>query len=305
VVEEIEARSDAVRAFADKIADVLARVAPDLAQREPLAAALADGVNEEELRAIVAAARAARYALADCDAPTIEGLIEFVPLGEVLQLLRFQQQTGTLAVRRGDAAVEMCFHRGTIDLALARNASQEFLLGRYAVAAGALDARELESLLRGGVRGRLGEALIASGRLDAEGLERLLTRQSSEILYEVCRWRDGEFEFFQGLRRPEAEAAALGLPVEALVLEGFRRVDEWGQIEQEVRSFEDVFAVDQGVVESVGLARLSPTERRVLESLDGARTVNEVIAHTHLNSFDVCKTLFQLRRARLIRRRGS
>ena len=63
--------------------------------------------------------------------------------------------------------------------------------------------------------------------------------------------------------------------------------------------------VHRGVVESVGAARLSPSERKVLETLDGRRTVNEVIVRSHMNSFDVCKTLFQLRRARLIRRRAT
>jgi CheY-like chemotaxis protein len=299
-VEPLSRRARALQTLADTMAALAARSDQTL---DPTR--LADTLRAEDLRAILERARSALRVLEPDARVGLEGAIDLVPLGEVLQMLRFQQQTGVLAVKRGEAAVELCFYRGSIDLALARNVSPEFLLGRYAVACGVISRGELDALLRAGVRGRLGDALIQSGRLDADGLERLLTRQSSEILYEVCRWREGSFEFIQGLRRPEAEAASLGLPVEALVLEGFRRVDEWGQIEQEVRSFDDVFAVDHGVVESVGVARLSPTERKVLEALDGRRTINDVIALTHMNSFDACKTLFQLRRARLIRRRGS
>lgn len=307
VVSSIEAadpRASALQSFAQNIAHWIGKASPS-AKTGEFMASIARTTNADDLRTIIEAARNALRALEGGARVGLEGAIDLVPLGEVLQMLRFQQQTGVLAVTRGTAAVELCFYRGSIELALARNVAPEFLLGRYAVAAGVVSQDELDSLLRGGVRGRLGEALMSSGRLDSEGLERLLTRQSSEILYEVCRWRDGNFEFLQGIRRPEAEAAALGLPVEALVLEGFRRVDEWGQIEQEVRSFEDVFSVDAGVVESVGAARLSPSERKVLDALDGRRTVNDVISRTHMNSFDVCKTLFQLRRARLIRRRSA
>jgi CheY-like chemotaxis protein len=299
-VEPLSKRARALQTLADTIAALAARSDQALDRTR-----LTDALRAEDLRVILEHTRSALRALEPDARVGLEGAIDLVPLGEVLQMLRFQQQTGVLAVKRGEAAVELCFYRGSIELALARNVSPEFLLGRYAVASGVISRGELDALLRAGVRGRLGDALIQSGRLDADGLERLLTRQSSEILYEVCRWREGTFEFIQGLRRPEAEAASLGLPVEALVLEGFRRVDEWGQIEQEVRSFEDVFAVDHGVVESVGVARLSPTERKVLEALDGRRTINDVIALTHMNSFDACKTLFQLRRARLIRRRGA
>jgi CheY-like chemotaxis protein len=303
-VEAADPRTIATETFARTVATWVEKAAPSTRSAE-LAASIARAVSTDDLRSLIEAARNALRAMEGGARVGLEGAIDLVPLGEVLQMLRFQQQTGVLAVTRGTAAVELCFYRGSIELALARNVAPEFLLGRYAVAAGVLTQDELDSLLRSGVRGRLGEALMSSGRLDHEGLERLLTRQSSEILYEVCRWRDGNFEFLQGVRRPEAESASLGLPVEALVLEGFRRVDEWGQIEQEVRSFEDVFIVDAGVVESVGASRISPSERKVLDALDGRRTVNDVILRTHMNSFDVCKTLFQLRRARLIRRRSQ
>lgn len=303
-IAEADRRIEALEQFANALVAIIGRALPSQDPKR-LALTLADRLDSEDLHNILANAKSALEVLESDRRVGLEGAIDLVPLGEVLQMLRFQQQTGVLAVKRGEAAVELCFYRGSIELALARNVSPEFLLGRYAVAAGVITRDELDGLLRSGVRGRLGDALIEAGRLDKDSLERLLTRQSSEILYEVCRWRDGSFEFIQGLRRPEAEAAALGLPVEALVLEGFRRVDEWGQIEQEVRSFDDVFAVDHGVVESVGVARLSPSERRVLDALDGVRTVNDLIARTHMNSFDVCKTVFQLRRARLIRRRSS
>lgn len=303
-VEVADPRIIAAQALAQSFIDVIAR-GDRAVDKTRIATALVEQIHADDLRAVIECARTVLRSTPDAPRVGLEGSIDLVPLGEVLQMLRFQQQTGVLAVKRNTAEVELCFYRGGIDIALARNVSPEFLLGRYAVAAGALSQPELDEVLRSGVRGRLGEALMSSGRLDAEGLERLLTRQTSEILYEVCRWRDGTFEFLQGLRRPEAEAASLGLPVEALVLEGFRRVDEWGQIEQEVRSFEDVFVVDAGVVESVGLARLSPSERKVLDTLDGRRSVNDVISRAHMNSFDVCKTLFQLRRARLIRRRSA
>ncbi|MDP3279046.1 MAG: response regulator [Deltaproteobacteria bacterium] len=264
---------------------------------------LVDSLTDDELRDLLGLVR---EALGDRELVAgLQGRIDSVPLAEVMQLLRFQQQSGVLVVRRGGAIVDLCFHRGAIDLALARNVSSEFLLGRYAVAGGVISREELDEILNNGLDERLGAYLLRSGRLDAEGLERLLTRQASEILYEVCRWRDGSFEFFAGLRPTEAQEAALGLPVEMLVLEGFRRVDEWSQIEQELHSFDDVFTPDYSVIENVGLARLSPSERRVLDALDGARTVNDLIAATAMNSFDACKTLFQLRRARLIRRRNA
>lgn len=304
-VRTVTQRFESVRLFTEVIAAQVLQVMPGLRTTvSQLAEKLATDSTPEELLMLSEASRGAHEALSPLKAG-LEGRIDLVPLGEVLQMLRFQQQTGVVAVKRGTAEVELCFHRGAIDLAQARNVSPEFLLGRYAIAEGILTREQLDRFIARGFDGRLGAALVHANLLSPAQLEQILTRQSSEILYEVCRWRDGTFRFIQGTRSSEAEAAALGLPVELLVLEGFRRVDEWGQIEQEIRSFEDVFAVDAAVFESVGSKRLSPSENRVLASVDGQRTVSEVITHSAMNSFDVCKTMFQLRRARVLRRRSG
>jgi hypothetical protein len=39
--------------------------------------------------------------------------------------------------------------------------------------------------------------------------------------------------------------------------------------------------------------------------VDGERTVREIIAQSHMSSFDACKVLFQLLEARLVRRRAA
>ena len=46
---------------------------------------------------------------------------------------------------------------------------------------------------------------------------------------------------------------------------------------------------------------LSREEKLVLDAIDGRRTVRDVVAATHLGSFDACKALFQFATSRLIR----
>jgi hypothetical protein len=41
----------------------------------------------------------------------------------------------------------------------------------------------------------------------------------------------------------------------------------------------------------------------VLDTIDGERTVREIIAASHLSSFDACRILTQLIEARVVRRR--
>ncbi len=235
----------------------------------------------------------------------LDGLVGAVPLGEVFQLLAFQSQTGLLVVERtlrpGAPTITVALRHGRVDLCLARGLGPEFLLGRYLCAEG-LDRDEVDSAahaLRGQGR-RLGEALVASGRVSANALERALVRQSSELVYELLRWSGGRFRFEAGAAAPEAQAARLGLTSDNLVLEGFRRIDEWRLIAEYIPSDAVVLARDEALVRALASDRLDRDEQRVLAAVDGARTVREVVDAVAMSAFDACKILYRLLRARLV-----
>jgi hypothetical protein len=150
----------------------------------------------------------------------------------------------------------------------------------------------------------LGTKLLATGKIIDSQLRAALTRQSSELLYEVLRWSRGRFE----LRREEpstlAKSAKLGLPVASVVMEGFRRVDEWRHIERTVGAFDTVPLRDDAALGTMDLASLPAKEKVVLDLVDGERTVRSIIAASHMSSFDACRVLAQLFEARVLRRRS-
>lgn len=234
----------------------------------------------------------------------LDGAIEHVPLGDVLEMLRHQRQTGTLDVDNGRDAATICFSQGAIDLALERSARREYRIGRYAVEDGLIDQDELERVLksRTGARQLLGTQLVKMGYLRAEDLTRLLTRQTSELVYEALRWRRGRYRFARLASRPEASLARLAIPVSSVLMEGLRRVDEWRLVEEQVRSFDDVFRPDPDAIARVDRSRLSREERAVLDAVDGTRSVRGVVEHVRMGSFEVGKILFQLVTSRLVRR---
>lgn len=149
----------------------------------------------------------------------------------------------------------------------------------------------------------LGDALIHSGLITEEQLKDALARQSSEIVYEVLRWPKGWFEFRITVPPLLARKAKLGLPVASVVMEGFRRVDEWRLVEQGLGSFESKLVRDPVAIDALRMDDLARPERIVLEAIDGNRTVREIIAASHMSSFDACRVLLQFLEARIVRRR--
>ena len=151
----------------------------------------------------------------------------------------------------------------------------------------------------------LGDALLQSGLITEEQLKSALARQSSELVYEVLRWPKGWFEFRIALAPMLARKAKLGLPVASVVMEGFRRVDEWRLVEQGLGSFESKLVRDPVAIDALRLDDLARPERIVLEAIDGDRTVRDIIAASHMSSFDACRILLQFLEARIVRRRQT
>jgi hypothetical protein len=151
----------------------------------------------------------------------------------------------------------------------------------------------------------LGDLLVASGRVTRPQLREALARQSSELVYEIVRWPRGRFEFRRDALPALAESARLALPVASVVMEGFRRVDEWRVVEATLGNFASVLLADPGALDAVGIERLAKAEQRMLEMIDGERTVREIVEQSHMSSFDACKILFSLLEARLVRRRAA
>ncbi len=252
----------------------------------------------------------------------LAGDMSVIPIGAALQLLQIEAQTGLLLVTDGKTEMTLSLRSGLIDLVQARGAGREFRLGRYFVEHGVVTADDIDRLLRDNAptqrpvlnehgpeepsaRRVLGDLLVDTGRISREQLREALARQSSELIYEVLRWPRGRFEFRREPLPALAESAQLGLPVASLVMEGFRRVDEWHLVEAGLGDFEAVLQRDPVAVEAAGMERLAAPEQRVLEMVDGRRTVREIVAQSQMSSFDACKILFQLLEARLVCRRAA
>jgi hypothetical protein len=88
-----------------------------------------------------------------------------------------------------------------------------------------------------------------------------------------------------------------------MLLEGYRRVDEWRIIEREIASFDDVFVRNDDKISATPRGTFTREELAVLEQTDGRQTLRDIVRKLRMGSFDVSKMFFRLRRARLVRRR--
>jgi len=242
----------------------------------------------------------------------IEGPLKELGIHDVFQLLDLSRKTGALRVtselRHNQGTIY--FEEGTIVFAEIR--SNPHPLGGLLLRTGKITERDLERARdlqeRQGDKRRLGAILVALGAITQREVERQVRFQVEEVVFEVMSWNEGYFSFGEGAVSDVPTEVAVRIPVEALLMEGARRIDEWSRIESRVPHLGVVATVappppppsSASPGEGGGELDLLPPEWEVLALIDGERDVRALAGALGRSDFDVAKTLFGLESAGII-----
>lgn len=234
----------------------------------------------------------------------IKGSLTEASLPDVLQLLAMGKKTGCLSVTHRNNFGSIYFDKGKICYAAIVNRRDR--LGDILVKAGTITSRQLDEAIaaQGKHRDkRLGEIMTDLGILSREQLHQQIRIQIEEAVYFLFTWAEGSFNFEPDIR-PDEQDFLVSINPESLLLEGARRVDEWGLIEKKITSFDLIFEIDRKHVEAAA-APLSPEQQAILPLIDGQRDVARIIEDSGLVEFDVGKALYGLATAGFLHRVGK
>ena len=234
----------------------------------------------------------------------IRGSLREASLPDVLQLLALGKKTGCLSIVHKSNFGSIYFTQGKICYASIVNRRDR--LGDIMVKNGILSQEQLDRAIeaqRTHRDTRVGELLVAQSAITRAQLESQVRLQIEQAVYALFTWSEGTFNF-EPDARPESQDIVVSMNPESLLLEGARRVDEWGQIAKKVPSFDIIFEVDHRKLRASGVA-LEEDQRRVLELIDGQRDVAHIIEDAGLGDFEVGKALFGLVTAGFAHRVGT
>ena len=233
----------------------------------------------------------------------IKGSLREASLPDVLQLLAMGKKTGCLSVTNRNNFGYIYFEKGRITYASIVNRRDR--IGDMLVKAGRITAEQLQQAIdaQGKHRDkRIGDLLVELGHISSERLHDHVRIQIEEAVYLLFTWNEGTFNFEADVH-PERQDILVSINPESLLLEGARRVDEWGLIEKKIPSFDVVFDADWRRLSSENLA-LTPEQQSVLQYVDGRRDVVKLVEASGLVEFEVGKALYGLLTAGLIHRVG-
>ncbi len=231
----------------------------------------------------------------------IRGSLSEASLPDVLQLLAMGKKSGCLSISHRSSFGYIYFDKGLVSYASVVNRRDR--LGDMLVKSGMITHEQLESAvaMQSRVRNRrVGELLVEQGALTLEQLHKAIRTQIEEAVYFLFTWTEGTFNFESDVQ-PDQSDLLVSINPEALLLEGARRVDEWGLIEKKIPTFDLVFEIDRHKLMSSD-AELTPEQRTVLQQVDGVRNIHAIVDGTGLVEFDVAKALYGLLTAGFVHR---
>ena len=234
----------------------------------------------------------------------IRGSLKEASLPDVLQLLAMGKKTGCLSVTHRNDFGYIYFDRGRIcyaSIVNRRDRLGDMLVKNAVISQAQLDAAVAMQNRRRDKR--LGELLVELGPLTLQQLHDAIHVQIQEAVYFLFTWNQGTFNF-EADGVPDARDHVVSINPESLLLEGARRVDEWGLVEKKIPTFDIVFEMDRGKVMMSDVA-LTDEQRAVLELVDGSRDVQGIIDASGLVEFEVGKALYGLVTAGFIHRIGK
>jgi hypothetical protein len=228
----------------------------------------------------------------------IEGPLRELGIHDVFQLLDLSRKTGRLhvrsALRDNEGTVE--FRNGRVIGATIR--SNPHRIGQMLLKAGKITEAELERARliheRSTGQRRLGDILVDMGALAPRELERQVRRQIEAVVFELMSWQEGFFSFVEVENRDAPGGAERGLPVDALLMEAARRIDEWPRIAQRVPSLLAVPVLAEPQEEHQTVLDLRPNEWELLAAIDRTTDIRSIAARLGISEFDAARVVYGL-----------
>ena len=114
----------------------------------------------------------------------------------------------------------------------------------------------------------------------------------------ILRWRTGAFVFRSG---ETTTLRTIQTPIQHLVLDAARQIDEWHDIQKVITSLDLILAIEEKPSAGTEDIKLQPVEWRALSLVDGSRSIKQIVKDGHAAEFEICKVLYGLLTAGLLK----
>ena len=217
----------------------------------------------------------------------LEGSLDAFSLPDIFQLLSFTKKTGGLHLAHHGSDGVVFFSSGQVTGASADGSRQP--LARRLIGSGAVGDEALGAAVERAGNGEgvgVVKALLESGAVEAELLQHAVSDQSVDAVFDLLRWRDGDFAFVMDETNPDDVGVTLSS--ETVLADADSRRESWESVSRVVSAPTAVLNMPVVLPEDPEITR---DEWALLALVDGRRSVNDLVDLTGCGQYAVVSTL--------------
>jgi hypothetical protein len=232
-----------------------------------------------------------------------KGDLATTPLPEVLQTVYHYKVPGVLAAAHEGVEKKIFIWGG--DVIFASSGDRADSLGDFLLRTGRITQEQMdqsvEILLLSGGEKRHGTVLVEMGVLTPQELFDIVTAQVKSIVFSMFAWEEGEFSFEVGQFKTD-ELIQLAIPARQVIFEGVKTMQDARRLVSFLGPSWTVF--DPAYVPSeMGDLSLDVGEIRLLQHVDGTKTLRELISLGPGDAAHNAKLIYAFYALKLITRR--
>lgn len=208
----------------------------------------------------------------------------YLKVGELLTILNDLwrgHDTGTLVLQRESTTKFLYFQDGQVIFAASNAPEDKFT--QILIDQGRLTVEQVNLATQKRESRTLGRTLVDMGFISSEGLLEALIAQVRKIALSVAEWASGTSSFKPNVLPPGV--AKLPITTERLVLDTLAGMHDRTWVGQTLGGLESVFKISSSDKAAALEMPLSAEERKILDAMDGRRSVREICEATGVDAF--------------------
>src|SRR5574341_1426871 len=225
----------------------------------------------------------------------LEGTFKDFHIADILQLIGLQRKSGMLTLEGEEDTLSLTFQDGAVVWVQSTRVPWEQRITGPLLARGLLKPTQLQEALdlRKESGKKLPTILAEKGYLQKKDWDSILIQEVTEAAYHPFRWPSGRYRFVSQPTMDSPEGRIGPLSAESVLMEGIRRVDGWPLIRERIPSAAMVFKVGSRAT-MLSPRNIEPGEVKMLDLVDGKRTVQELTDASGLGEFEAMRSLASL-----------
>jgi len=230
----------------------------------------------------------------------LKGNLRDFSVTQLLNLINLARKTGTLIVEGISSKVWVSFREGR--LAFAQDGQQDNSLAAILFQANKITAAQYRVIKQraGNMSDKeLGLLLINANYITQQDILSSLQVHFLGVVNNLFTWNEGVFRFESNILPPE-EKITIRLPLENIIIEGSRRLQEQEQLQDEIPSLDMALRFAERPGTNIRNVNLSAQEWKVVSYINPKNTIRQIARANKLNDLEIRRVVYSLLQAGLV-----